>query len=315
MERIEVIPASGIAAQHAVPGSKSYTNRALTIAAVADGRSTLRGALASDDTRVARAALESLGIAVDAADDTFRVHGHGWPLQRTGCAAVPGQFGHRDPVPDRHDDPAGVPQRHHRQRAHAGASHRRPAGRRCTSSAPTSPASAATAARRCASAATRLQRRPCRGVGRHQQPVSVRPSHGGAVRAAGRGAGSPGHPRIGPLRGPDPGHHGSLRCRGGTRRLPAVSHPGAPGLRGARLRNRGRCLFRQLFLGSCRPSRADHVCDQRSLRFGSGRHPLPAGPGTHGVHGDAAARLARCRTAAAAGRWGISISTRSPTPP
>ena len=34
-----------------VPGSKSYTNRALLIAALADGRSRLAGALESDDTR------------------------------------------------------------------------------------------------------------------------------------------------------------------------------------------------------------------------------------------------------------------------
>ena len=93
MERIEVIPASGIAAQHAVPGSKSYTNRALTIAAVADGRSTLRGALASDDTRVARAALESLGIAVDVVDDTFRVHGQGGRFREPGAPLFLGNSG------------------------------------------------------------------------------------------------------------------------------------------------------------------------------------------------------------------------------
>ena len=36
----------------AVPGSKSLTNRALILAALADGVSTLQGALTSDDTRV-----------------------------------------------------------------------------------------------------------------------------------------------------------------------------------------------------------------------------------------------------------------------
>ncbi len=48
----------------AVPGSKSLTNRALLIAALADGRSTLTGALASDDTRYMAGALRALGIAV-----------------------------------------------------------------------------------------------------------------------------------------------------------------------------------------------------------------------------------------------------------
>ena len=47
-----------------VPGSKSYTNRYLIIAALADGRSTLRGALLSDDTEAMIDCLRSLGIAV-----------------------------------------------------------------------------------------------------------------------------------------------------------------------------------------------------------------------------------------------------------
>jgi 3-phosphoshikimate 1-carboxyvinyltransferase len=48
-----------------VPGSKSLTNRALIIAALADGPSTLRGALDSEDTRVMVEALRTLGITVD----------------------------------------------------------------------------------------------------------------------------------------------------------------------------------------------------------------------------------------------------------
>jgi 3-phosphoshikimate 1-carboxyvinyltransferase len=51
-----------------VPGSKSLTNRALLIAALADGRSVLTGALASDDTRHMAEALRALGIGV-AQDD------------------------------------------------------------------------------------------------------------------------------------------------------------------------------------------------------------------------------------------------------
>src|SRR5262245_55063714 len=56
MERYEIIPTSRLAETHVVPGSKSYTNRALTMAALARGLSTLYGALESDDTRVAREA-------------------------------------------------------------------------------------------------------------------------------------------------------------------------------------------------------------------------------------------------------------------
>lgn len=59
-----------------VPGSKSITNRALILAALAGGPSRLRGVLHSDDTRHMRAALEGLGIGIDdEADDTVRVEG------------------------------------------------------------------------------------------------------------------------------------------------------------------------------------------------------------------------------------------------
>ena len=93
MERIEVIPSAGIAPEHAVPGSKSYTNRALTIAAMADGQSTLRGALVSDDTRVARAALEDLGIKVDFDEGAFRVHGMGGRFSDPGVPLYLGNSG------------------------------------------------------------------------------------------------------------------------------------------------------------------------------------------------------------------------------
>ena len=59
-----------------VPGSKSYTNRALLIAALANGRSRLSGALKSDDTRYMGDALSALGVDVRVeADDTFIVEG------------------------------------------------------------------------------------------------------------------------------------------------------------------------------------------------------------------------------------------------
>jgi 3-phosphoshikimate 1-carboxyvinyltransferase len=60
----------------AVPGSKSITNRALVLAALADGETTLTGALESDDTRHMRAALTRMGIAIaDAGRDTLVVRG------------------------------------------------------------------------------------------------------------------------------------------------------------------------------------------------------------------------------------------------
>jgi 3-phosphoshikimate 1-carboxyvinyltransferase len=60
----------------AVPGSKSITNRALVLAALADGETTLTGALESDDTRHMRAALTRMGIAIeDAGPDALVVRG------------------------------------------------------------------------------------------------------------------------------------------------------------------------------------------------------------------------------------------------
>lgn len=61
------------------PGSKSITNRALVCAALAAGRSTLTGALDSDDTRVMVDCLRKLGIKVehDAAAKTLVVDGCG----------------------------------------------------------------------------------------------------------------------------------------------------------------------------------------------------------------------------------------------
>ena len=48
-----------------VPGSKSITNRALLIAALSNGRSTLKGVLFSDDSRHFIQALIDLGFPVE----------------------------------------------------------------------------------------------------------------------------------------------------------------------------------------------------------------------------------------------------------
>jgi 3-phosphoshikimate 1-carboxyvinyltransferase len=60
-----------------VPGSKSITNRALPIAALARGESTLQGMLFSDDTRYMAEALAALGLTVETnhATETARVVG------------------------------------------------------------------------------------------------------------------------------------------------------------------------------------------------------------------------------------------------
>jgi 3-phosphoshikimate 1-carboxyvinyltransferase len=52
------------------PGSKSITNRALLLAALASGASRITGALKSDDTRYMADALKAMGVAVEEPDDT-----------------------------------------------------------------------------------------------------------------------------------------------------------------------------------------------------------------------------------------------------
>jgi 3-phosphoshikimate 1-carboxyvinyltransferase len=67
------------------PGSKSITNRALICAALADGVSTLTGALASEDTQVMVDSLRRLGIQIESTDAgrTLTVHGCGGRIPAT----------------------------------------------------------------------------------------------------------------------------------------------------------------------------------------------------------------------------------------
>ena len=75
---IEIRPVSRpIDAVVRLPGSKSYTNRALIVAALAVGQSILKGALDSDDTRYMLAALQSLGIAARRHPDDSSIHVEG----------------------------------------------------------------------------------------------------------------------------------------------------------------------------------------------------------------------------------------------
>ncbi|MFE1768249.1 3-phosphoshikimate 1-carboxyvinyltransferase [Streptomyces angustmyceticus] len=65
---------SAIRATVSVPGSKSLTNRALLVAALADGSSTLRGPLRSRDSTLMATALRSLGTSIEEAPDgTWRI--------------------------------------------------------------------------------------------------------------------------------------------------------------------------------------------------------------------------------------------------
>ena len=63
-----------------LPGSKSLTNRALIVAALAQGRSTLTGVGLSDDTRAMIGALEGLGVSCAIEGTTVTVDGRGADL-------------------------------------------------------------------------------------------------------------------------------------------------------------------------------------------------------------------------------------------
>jgi 3-phosphoshikimate 1-carboxyvinyltransferase len=78
-----------------LPGSKSLTNRALLIAALADGTSTIRRALFSDDTHAMHGALAALGIAVEAdePEQTYVVHGLGGRIPAAEATLFVGNAG------------------------------------------------------------------------------------------------------------------------------------------------------------------------------------------------------------------------------
>ena len=65
-DQLPLSPVSGpVHASVPLPGSKSITNRALLLAALADGESLLRAPLHSEDTYYMAQALRGLGVAVE----------------------------------------------------------------------------------------------------------------------------------------------------------------------------------------------------------------------------------------------------------
>lgn len=67
------VASSPVSATVSVPGSKSITNRALVLAALADGPSVIKGALRSRDTDLMADALAAMGATVTADGDTVTV--------------------------------------------------------------------------------------------------------------------------------------------------------------------------------------------------------------------------------------------------
>ncbi len=94
---IEIVPLNAAPEMEiTVPGSKSITNRALILAALANGDVTLEGALWSEDTQVMVEALRRLGYAIDICPDageqgnrTLSVTGLGQAIPAGGTAEQP----------------------------------------------------------------------------------------------------------------------------------------------------------------------------------------------------------------------------------
>ncbi|MDE6606251.1 MAG: 3-phosphoshikimate 1-carboxyvinyltransferase, partial [Lachnospiraceae bacterium] len=74
-----------ISCQVEIPGSKSITNRALLLASMADGESTLRHVLFSDDSRSFLDCLEKLGyeLSINEKEQVVKIKG-GMPNKNAG---------------------------------------------------------------------------------------------------------------------------------------------------------------------------------------------------------------------------------------
>lgn len=96
-ELIEVAPLSRCPRlEMSIPGSKSITNRALILAALAEGTTRLTGALWSEDTQVMTQSLRRLGFRVEveadsreSANRTILVEGQGGRIPRGGSEGQP----------------------------------------------------------------------------------------------------------------------------------------------------------------------------------------------------------------------------------
>jgi 3-phosphoshikimate 1-carboxyvinyltransferase len=90
---MEIRPVYHLDATVEVPGSKSYTQRALIIAALAEGRSTISRVLLSEDTRYLMEALRVLGIEILTSGNDVVIQGTGGKIRNPGQAIYLGNNG------------------------------------------------------------------------------------------------------------------------------------------------------------------------------------------------------------------------------
>lgn len=99
VKEVEITPLrTKIDQEITIPGSKSFTNRALIMAALADGNSTLSGILRSDDSYWCIDALSKLGVEIQVEKDRVHIKGTGgvWPEKQgelyIGASGTIGRF-------------------------------------------------------------------------------------------------------------------------------------------------------------------------------------------------------------------------------
>lgn len=90
---LRVAPGNPLGGALRVPGDKSVTHRALMCAALAAGRSTIRGALDAADTRATAAALGALGADIDWGKEALRIRGTGGRMAAPNAALDLGNSG------------------------------------------------------------------------------------------------------------------------------------------------------------------------------------------------------------------------------
>nr|HID57793.1 3-phosphoshikimate 1-carboxyvinyltransferase [Desulfobacterales bacterium] len=91
MRNIRVI--SKVSGKIAVPGSKSYTQRALVVASLASGRSVLHNPLISEDTTYLIEALRAIGANIFPQNDTLCVEGTGGRINQSSKVLYMGNNG------------------------------------------------------------------------------------------------------------------------------------------------------------------------------------------------------------------------------
>lgn len=78
MKKLEIIPPKNLKSNEAImPGSKSYTNRVLVMAALGSEKSIIKGYSESDDSKVLIEALKKLGIKIEKNVKEITVYGNG----------------------------------------------------------------------------------------------------------------------------------------------------------------------------------------------------------------------------------------------